>query len=117
MIQGDGFTINESKFDFFFGRVTSSPRNAIRSQNNLEGLRKIGIEAGDREGLMQIFHEGLNAPQIGDERVDEYGITIVRKVELSGGEVTGAIEISYLYRNGDMDSLPEITTLITKIYR
>lgn len=44
VIQGEGFTVNESKFDFFFGRVTSNPRNARRSLDNLEGLRKLGID-------------------------------------------------------------------------
>ena len=118
MIQGEGFTINESKFDFFFGRVTSNPRNARRSLDNLEGLRKLGIDeaAGGKERLLQIFQEGLNTPII-KEVTDDYGTTLVRKVEVSGREVPGAIEISYLYRNSDVNLLPEITTIIIKIYR
>lgn len=117
MIQGEGFTVNESKFDFFFGRVTSNPHNTRRSFDNLEGLRKLGIDeaAGGRERLIQIFQEGLNAPQV-DEIPNNYGVTIVRKVESSGGEAVGAIEISYFYIDGNLNLTPEITTIITKIY-
>ena len=119
MIRGEGFTVNESKFDFFFGRVTSSPRNAIRSRDNLEGLRKLGIEeeSGGRERLLEVFEDGLNAAQIGSERVGQYGVTLVKRVEVNDGEVPGAIEVSYLYRNGDMNSIPEVTTIIPKTYR
>lgn len=68
-----------------------------------------------RERLLQIFHQGLNAPQVGGKR-DRYGTTLVRKVEISKPNLEGAIEISYLYRNNDINSTPEVTTLISKIY-
>lgn len=114
--QGEGFTIKVSKFDFFFGRVSSTPENERRSRDNCYGLRQLGIE-GDRgtKQLMQIFQKGLTAPQVGGKR-DRYGITIVRKVEVIGPQARGAIEISYLYRHHDFQATPEVTTLIPKIY-
>lgn len=65
-IEGKGFTVKESKFDFFFGRVTSNTKNLRRSSDNLENLNILGIdEAADgRERLLEIFQEGLNAPEI-----------------------------------------------------
>lgn len=43
MIQGNGFTIHISKFDYFFGRVASSPSNQTRSLQNLQDLSRLGI--------------------------------------------------------------------------
>ncbi|MDY6806312.1 MAG: hypothetical protein SXA11_21250 [Cyanobacteriota bacterium] len=118
MIRGEGFTIDEKKFDFFFGRVTSNPKNASRSLQNLRELRRLGIEEaqGGTERLLQIFQEGLNASQI-EEIATPHGVTIVRKVEVNRGEILGAIEISYFYQNGDFNSLPKVTTIIPKIYQ
>ncbi|MBO1349643.1 MAG: hypothetical protein EBE86_020720 [Hormoscilla sp. GUM202] len=118
VIAGDGFTVKTNKFEFFFGRVTSNPKNERRSFDNLNGLRQLGIEeeADGRERLMEIFRSGLKGPQVGIKG-DRYGTTIVRKVEIIYQEVRGAIEVSYLYRNNDLESTPEVTTLITKIYQ
>ena len=44
VIQGEGFTIKANKFDFFFGRVTSSLENERRSRDNYYRLRQLGIE-------------------------------------------------------------------------
>ncbi|MBC6480235.1 MAG: hypothetical protein EBE86_005885 [Hormoscilla sp. GUM202] len=118
MIQGEGFTIDESKFDYFFGRVTSNPHNTERSWRNYEGLRRLGIEetTGGRERLLQIFQSGLNQPII-DRKENSYGITLVRKVEIDRGSLQGSIEISYFYTDGDLESIPKISSIITKIYK
>lgn len=120
MIQGSGFTIKESKFDFFFGRVTSSRRNFQRSLDNLENLEKLGIkeDSGGRERLMQIFSEGLTAPEVLEDRqVNEYGTNISRKVEISGGEKTGGIIVRYFYPNSDLSQTPQITSILVLIYK
>ncbi|HVE87919.1 MAG TPA: hypothetical protein VND93_33910, partial [Myxococcales bacterium] len=98
--------------DYFFGRVTSSPANQARSLQNLKDLEALGIReaSGGREKLMQIFEEGMNAPEVG-RYVDQYGTTIVRSVQVTGG----AIDISYLYRIGV--EAPEVTTIIPKVFR
>lgn len=109
-----GFTLQESKFEYFFGRVRSNPRNQQRSLQNLANLRQLGIDeaAGGRERLLQIFQDGLNAPETG-RYFSEYGITITRRVELGGG----VIEVKYFYPSGDLSSTPEVVTIIPKIYR
>jgi hypothetical protein len=109
-----GFTLKESKFDYFFGRVQSNPRNQRRALQNLADLRQLGIDeaAGGRERLLLIFQHGLNAPETG-RYFSEYGITITRRVELG----RGAIEVKYFYSDGDLSSTPEVVTIIPKIYR
>lgn len=120
MIEGQGFKIKESKFDYFFGRVTSNPRNRQRSLDNLENLRKLGIDeaAGGKERLLQMFAEGLNAPEIiEDRKITQYGINISRKLEVSGEDQAGAIIVRYFYPNGDLDATPEVTSLVALLYR
>lgn len=70
MIQGSGFALRASKFDFFFGRVTSNPKNQQRSLQNLENLKQLGVDeaGGGRERLMQIFVQGLTAQKIREEK-------------------------------------------------
>lgn len=117
-IEGQGFTVKEAKFDFFFGRVTSNPTNQQRSLQNRNNLLRLGIDeaAGGRERLMAMFAVGLTA-QITKEEEKEYGIVITRKVEVSSAQAAGAIEIGYLYRGGDTSTIPEVVTIIPKIYR
>jgi hypothetical protein len=43
-IIGQGFSIKEQKFDYFFGRVTSTPKNQARSLQNLKDLKALGID-------------------------------------------------------------------------
>lgn len=116
MIQGNGFTIKESKFDYFFGRVTSSPSNEARSRQNLQDLNKLGIHESDngQERLMQIFETGLSASEI-KRKINEYGITIIKQVEVYGNNIKGVIEIAYFYSAGDLLSIPEVSTIIPKI--
>lgn len=120
VIQGAGFTVKSSKFDFFFGRVTSTPTNTRRSLDNLRDLRTLGIEeaSGGKEQLLEIFAEGLNAPEVeGDRKINEYGENISRKVELRGGEKPGAIVVRYFYPEGDLDANPQVTSIVPLIYQ
>ncbi|HEY9704376.1 MAG TPA: hypothetical protein V6C58_18140 [Allocoleopsis sp.] len=118
IIQGDGFTIDETKFDFFFGRVTSNPVNKIRSLQNLKELNKLGINdtIEGKQLLMQIFQSGLNGQKI-NEITKPHGLTVVRKIEISNNEIQGTIEISYFYLHSDLTLTPKITTIIPKIYQ
>ncbi|MEA5620230.1 hypothetical protein VB711_20615 [Cronbergia sp. UHCC 0137] len=117
MIQGNGFSIKESKFDYFFGRVTSNPSNQKRSLQNLEDLKKLGIDEarGGREQLMKVFQDGLNSAEV--KRITtEYGTIIVKKVEVASVESKGAIEISYFYPGSNLSAVPEVSSIIPKIY-
>jgi hypothetical protein len=113
-----GFTIKEPKFDYFFGRVASNPKNQTRSLQNLRDLKTLGIDEnlGGRDRLMEIFKSGLNSPAI-KTKTTEYGKTVIKQVEVAGEEARGAIEISYFYPKGDLSAIPEITTIIPKIYK
>jgi hypothetical protein len=113
-----GFTIKEPKFDYFFGRVASNPKNQTRSLQNLRDLKTLGIDEnlGGRDRLMEIFKSGLNSPAI-KTKTSEYGKTVIKQVEVVGEEARGAIEISYFYPKGDLSAIPEITTIIPKIYK
>ncbi len=120
MIRGEGFTINESKFDYFFGRVTSDPDNTQRSLQNLRELNRLGIDeaAGGRERLLQIFQAGLNAPEVIEyNRNTRYGISIARQVEVSSEQATGVIIVFYFYPQGDLNAIPQVTSIIPKIYQ
>ena len=119
LIQGIGFTIKSSKFDFFFGRVTSTPTNARRSSDNLRDLRILGIDeaSGGKEQLLQIFAEGLNALEVPERKANEYGVHISRKVELSGGEKPGAIIVRYFYPQGNLNTIPQVTSIVPIIYQ
>ena len=119
-IEREGFTIKESKFDFFFGRVTSSPQNIRRSSDNLENLNRLGIDetADGRERLLEIFQQGLNAPEIqASRKITKYGLNIFRKVELLGGQVAGAIVVRYFYPHGDLSVKPQVTSIVVLIYK
>jgi len=118
-IQGEGFTIRESKFDYFFGRVASSPDNIRRSLQNLKELERLGIveAAGGQARLMDIFAQGLNAPELENERqINSYGISICRQVEIVGPQEKGAIVVSYFYPGGNLSATPQVTSIIPKIY-
>lgn len=119
ILEGEGFTIKVSKFDFFFGRVTSNPDNTRRSSDNLENLKMLGIEEeqGGRERLLQIFAEGLISPELPQIRkITKYGINLSKKVEITGNERSGAIIVRYFYPNGNLENIPQVTSIVVLIY-
>jgi RHS repeat-associated protein len=106
--------VADNKWDYFFGRVTSSPENQARSIQNLEDLKTLGIveSNGGRAQLLKIFDDGLSAPEISRE-VSEYGISIGRSVQI---EDKGLIEVYYFYPKGNLNATPRISTIIPKIF-
>ena len=114
-IEGIGFTVKESKFEFFFGRVTSTPRNRERSLQNARELKRLGIDeaAGGRQKLLKIFEEGLNAPEVIDYRkATKYGLNVARQVEISHEEARGAIIVCYFYPAENTDASAQVTSII-----
>jgi hypothetical protein len=117
LIQGNGFTIKESKFDYFFGRVTSSAHNQQRSLQNWRDLANLGIveTVGGKGRLMEIFQAGLTSPEV--RRItNDYGTTVIRKVAINGTAASGAIEIAYFYPGSTFAAKPEVTSIIPKLY-
>lgn len=108
-------TVKPNKWDYFFGRVKSNPHNEARSLQNLRELKRLGIDeaAGGREKLMALFERGLELPEAG-RHVTEHGVTITRTVEV--GDV-GAIDVKYFYPKGDLTAVPEVSTIIPKIFK
>lgn len=106
--------VKESKWDYFFGRVKSNPHNEARSLQNLQDLKKLGIEEskGGREKLTGIFEEGLKNPEKA-RHASDYGTTVTKTV---GVPPNGAIDVKYFYPDHDMTATPEISTIIPKIY-
>jgi RHS repeat-associated protein len=108
-------TVKSGKWDYFFGRVTSNPHNQARSIQNLKDLARLGFDeaAGGREALTRLFQESQGLPEVA-RHVTEHGITITRTARI--GDV-GAIDIKYFYPGGNMDAVPEVSTIIPKVFR
>ncbi|MBV8886283.1 MAG: hypothetical protein JO235_20140 [Chroococcidiopsidaceae cyanobacterium CP_BM_RX_35] len=85
---------------------------------NQADLKQLGIDEAfnGQSLLLQIFSDGLTAPETG-RYISEYGITITRRVEVSSIEAAGAIDIKYFYPDGNLDATPEVSTIIPKIYK
>jgi RHS repeat-associated protein len=107
--------VKPGKWDYFFGRVTSNPHNQARSLQNLRDLNTLGFDeaAGGREALMNLFEQGRRLPEVA-RHVTEHGVTITRTVNVGN---IGAIDVKYFYPGANMGAVPEISTIIPKIFR
>ena len=66
---------------------------------------------------MKVFEQGLKFPVKGQLKVTEYGTTIIKTVALKGIEANGAIEVSYFYLDSNLSAVPEVVSILPKIYR
>jgi hypothetical protein len=107
--------VNEGKWDYFFGRVTSSPHNTARSQQNLRDLKALGFDeaAGGKEALLKVFRDSQTLSPT-ETNVTKYGITITRTAKI--GDV-GSIDIKYFYPGGNLTAVPQVTTVIPKLFK
>ena len=108
-------TVKDGKWDYFFGRVTSNPHNQARSLQNLKDLSTLGFDeaSGGREALMKLFGQGKSLPEAA-KHVTDYGTTITRTVPVNN---VGAIDVKYFYPGGNMEAIPEISTITPKIFK
>lgn len=107
-----GFTVNPSKFDYFFGRVTTGHADNIRrSADNLRDLTKLGIN--NQNELMKVFNKAFESGAILSTKTNQYGTTITRGVQIGG---KGAINVGFFYEGGKMGVTPSVSTIIPKIY-
>ena len=106
--------VKDSKWDYFFGRVTSSAHNEARSLQNVKDLETLGFKEaeGGQAKLLKLFEEGRTLPETSGY-TSEYGVTVTRTVKV--GDI-GAIEVKYYYPGGDMSATPEISSIIPKIF-
>ncbi|MFM2395031.1 MAG: hypothetical protein RLZZ546_3014, partial [Bacteroidota bacterium] len=107
------FTLNRSKFDYFFGRVVSgSQHNITRSAQNLKDLTTLGIKSESQ--LIGVFNEAARRGTLISTNTSQYGTTITRSVDIG---TIGKIEVSFFYSGGNTNSIPSITTIIPKIFK
>jgi len=106
--------IKESKWDYFFGRVKSNKHNEVRSLQNAKDLETLGFTdtPTGREGLTRLFEIGRHLPATATHTTP-YGVTITRRVPAGNG---GVIDVKYYYPGGDMNAIPEIATIIPKVF-
>jgi hypothetical protein len=108
-------TVKESKWDYFFGRVTSNPHNEARSLQNVKDLEALGIKEveGGQAKLLKLFEEGISLPET-SRYSSEYGTTITRTVKVGDA---GAIDVKYFYEGGNLSATPEISSIVPKIFK
>lgn len=104
------FVVRESKWDYFFGRVGG--QNAVRTAQNLKDLKLMGIT--NRTQLEAQFAKALENGETVGTRVDQYGTTVSKLVKV--GEA-GSITVRFLYRGSNMNSVPEVTSILPKIFK
>lgn len=107
------FTVNSSKFDYFFGRVvTGEAHNIQRSAQNLKDLTTLGIK--NETQLMNAFDRALESGPVVSTKISEYGTAVTRSVNIGS---KGAINVTFFYKGGNMSSMPSVTTIIPKIFK
>lgn len=105
--------VRESKWEYFFGRVDSTPQNRARSIDISRILRDAGFvdDAAGRTSLTRLFEIGRHLPEDG-VRSTTYGVSILRSVPFGP---QGHLKVGYFYRGGNMSLVPEITAIIPKV--
>lgn len=107
------FSVAVDKFNFFFGKVTSSPDNTRRSKQIQEGLQKLGIEdnpTGEAK-LLELFDKALDSPIVIDSKIKSNGQIVTKQVQVSE---KGALNIGFFFEKGG-DGTPKVVTIIPKL--
>jgi hypothetical protein len=108
-------SVRESKWDYFYGRVTSSEHNRARSQQNLRDLETLGFP-DTPEGhakLFKLFVDGRRSPETA-RYVSKYVVTITRTVKVGKA---GVIDVKYFYPGDNLSATPEISSIVPKIFK
>ena len=108
-----GFSVNPSKFDYFFGRVVSgSEHNIARSAQNLKDLTTLGIK--NESQLMKVFGQALENGTVISTKTSQYGTTVIRSVNIGN---QGSVNVGFFYQGGNMTATPSVSTIIPKIFK
>lgn len=102
-----GFTVNPSKYDYFFGRVGGE--NATRSLQNLKDLNSLGIT--NENQLMNIFNKAFKKGTLVGIIEKPYGTTLVKSVNVGN---IGKIDVSFFYSANNMIGEPIVSSIIPK---
>ena len=106
------YTVDPKKYDFFFGKVSSSPHNATRSIQNAKALETLGIT--NKAQLNSIFEHAIIEGEIVSTKTGSFGTTIVRRVEIGQN---GCIDVGFFYQSNSILNTPKVTSIIPKIYK
>ena len=107
------FTVAESKFDYFLGRVVEGNVHSVqRSAQNLRDLTTLGIRS--KKQLAQIFATTLIKGTEVSRSTNKYGTTINKVLKIGK---RGQIQTSFFYADGDMTKAPKVITIIPKIFK
>ena len=109
-LKAPSFIVDPKKYDYFFGKVTSSAHNAERSMQNFKSLKRLGI--ADAKSLNKIFKQALDKGKIIKESTSKYGTTVTRQIQVNK---KGALDVSFFYEGGDMTKTPKVITIIPKL--
>jgi RHS repeat-associated protein len=143
LIKGEAkFILDTDKFKYFFDKLdykglsgadlekyaNSIGQSLKKLTENLGRLKsmndvftKWGVTDSKQglEWLADAFNKGLNGKFISQRTAKDGSVSVMRSVDVintSTKEVIGSVEIGYLYRNDNMNSTPEISSVITKDY-
>jgi len=134
------FSVNTNKFDYFFGKleyqnlkgadleeyaskVSRTVESLRHNQDRAASMSKIfdywGIKDNKvgLEKMAELFEAGLQGTFV-SSRTTEHGTSVTRQISLvfsSGprkGESAGSLQISFFYKNGDMNATPEVSSVI-----
>jgi RHS repeat-associated protein len=107
-----GFTVNPSKFDYFFGKVVSgSKHNIERSAQNLKDLNKMGITNNTQ--LYNIFKQAFKEGSLISSKSSKHGTTIMKSINVGNN---GSINVGFFYKGSNMNTIPSISTIIPKTW-
>ncbi|MBB5648930.1 hypothetical protein HDE70_005276 [Pedobacter cryoconitis] len=107
-----GFSVNSSKFDYFFGKVVAgNPKNIARSAQNLKDLTKMGIT--NESQLTNVFKQAFSNGKIISTKTTEYGTTIMKSVNVGNN---GSVGVGFFYKGGNMSVTPSVSTIIPKTW-
>jgi hypothetical protein len=126
-ISREGYDIDVSKFDYFYGNVgapnlslkLSGPKiykqlehNYQRSQQICSILESQGFwnTVSGKEKLLNFFDIASKAPTLSTHS-SEFGTTVAKVVETANVKY----EVKFFHSIGDVSSVPKITTLIPKV--
>ena len=105
-------TISPKKFDYFFGKVVEgNEHNVRRSASLAKELSTLGIKT-DKQ-LMSIFTKTAKNGTVVKTQTNKFGTTITKSIQYKGSE----IQTGFFYANGDLKSVPKVTTVITKLHK
>lgn len=105
------YTVAAEKFDYFFGRVTSSPENMRRSLQNLSDLNEMGITS--QNTLVRVFNKAFSSGRQMETRITPHGTTITKQVQVGNH----ALNVGFFYKGGNMKATPSVSTIIPKLRR